>query len=239
MGIHPKETNVNESRTGFLAVFLVMSLSSAIFALGGGWVKTGESKGVTGYARPAPQSILHEMMAVGMVEAPVTDIEALLRDIPAQKDYLYLCSDAELINFPGKTNTVDSYCIYSKMNMPAPVLDRDSIILWDWTTERSTGARFVHGEGIRTNYRLEKNVVRMMFITLDFTLTPKGPDKTEVTYSVLMNPVGTLPESVKGMLTKNLAMKTLLGIRERVRRNREQLARPDLGKPFSGKEQQP
>jgi hypothetical protein len=237
--IHLKEPIVNKSKIGISTVFLMMALSSAILALGGGWTKTGELKGITGYTRPTPQSRLHEMMAVGIVDAPLADIEAVLRNIPTQKDYMYLCMDAELINFPGKTNTTESYCIYSKINMPTPVIDRDSIIRLEWTTDKSTGTRFVHGEGIKTDYRPEKNVVRMTFITLDFTLTPKGPDKTEVTYSVLMDPGGVLPESVVAMLTKNLTVKTLMGIREKVRRNREKSAKPDLVKPVPGKEQQP
>jgi hypothetical protein len=41
------------------------------------------------------------------------------------------------------------------------------------------------------------------------------------------------------MLTKNLAMKTLLGIKDKAKRGRDQSVRPDPAKPAPGKEQQP
>ena len=46
-----------------------------------GWKKIGESDGIVGYTRPTTKSSVDEIKAVGIVDAPVAVIEAVIRDI--------------------------------------------------------------------------------------------------------------------------------------------------------------
>jgi len=60
----------------------------------------------------------------------------------------------------------------------------------------------------------------MPLVIVDYTLAPKGPDKTEVTYEALADPGGNLPAFVVNLLTKNLSIETISSIRKMVKKDK-------------------
>jgi len=70
-------------KVNLIIMFIAGVSLSGVWADDTGWKKIGESKGIVGYTRPTSKSSVEEIKGVGIIEAPVAVIEALLRDTRA------------------------------------------------------------------------------------------------------------------------------------------------------------
>ena len=207
-------------KVNMIIMFIVGVCFSGVWFDDTGWKKIGESKGIVGYTRPTSKSSVEEIKGVGIIEAPVAVVEALLRDTPAGTEYMYKCKEASEVNTPELKNTTDTKYFYNVTSMPYPVSDRDVVGKADWSIDKATGTLYLHAEGIKSDYKMDKKKVRMPLLIADYILVPKGPDKTEVTYIALADPGGNLPSFVVNLLTKNLSIQTIAGMREMVKKDK-------------------
>jgi hypothetical protein len=207
-------------KVNMIAMFIVGVCFSGVWADDTGWKKIGASKGIVGYTRPSPKSSVDEMKGVGIIDAPVSVVEALIRDVPAGTEYLYKCKESSIVNIPEFKSTTDTKYFYNVTSMPYPVSDRDVVAKGSWSIDKSTGTVYLHAEGIKSDYNMDKKRVRMPIVVADYILVPKGPDKTEVTYIALGDPGGNLPSFVVNLLTKNLSIQTITGMREMAKKDK-------------------
>jgi len=185
-----------------------------------GWKKIGESEGIEGYTRPTPKSSIDEIKAVGIVDAPIAVVEAVLRDATMMPDYMFMCKEAEVIQAPDMKSEGDVLYIYNLTDMPFPVSDRDAVVRNVWSVDRSTGILYSYAETVQTSYRQSKNVIRMPLSIVQCTLVPVGENKTKVIYQALGDPGGTLPSFLVNILTRDLGIKTIEGLRRVVKNDR-------------------
>ncbi len=200
---------------------MVACFSVSAAEIGDGWKKVNESEGIVGYTRPAPMTSVDEVMAIGIVKASVPVIEALLRDASAQPEYMFMCCQAYELELPGWETTKDIKFIYNKTDMPWPVNDRYGILKAEQMIDTSTGALRVAVEDISADFdEKDKKAVRMPITIGQCIATPVGENETEVLYQVLADPGGNLPSWLVNMLSKNLGVKTIEGIREMVKKDK-------------------
>lgn len=207
-------------KVGMLVVLGVGFLVTGAWAVEGGWKKIGESHGIVGYNRSTPLSSVDEMKGIGMVDVSVAAIEALIRDAPSQKEYMYKCKEAGIIDVPEFKNTTDAYALYNVTSMPYPVKNRLGLCRVEWSIDKSTGTVYCHTVEIKTSADLDNGNVRMPLIKVDYILTPKGQNKTEVTYQALADPGGNVPAFVVNLMTRNLSIQTIAGIRDMVKKDK-------------------
>lgn len=212
-------------RSNFIGLLLMCSLSPWVCAANDGWKKVGEYEGIVGYSRPTTRSSVDELKGVGIVDAPVAAVEALVRDVSAQTEYMYKCKEASLVDTPEFKNTKDAMYIYNVTSMPFPVSDRDVVARSEYSIDAATGAVHIRYESVDTPYRSDKGKVRMPIMMGETILAPKGPDKTEVTCVVLADPGGNLPAMVVNLFTKNLCIQTIAGMRKMVKKDKYKNAR--------------
>lgn len=184
------------------------------------WKKIGESDGITGYTMIMKESGLQGVKGVGMVDAPVAVIEAILRDVPALTEFILDCKESSFVNDPEFINTVDSFHTYMVNAMPYPVNDRDAVNRTDYTIDRETGTVYVDINGITTDYKRSQNMVRIPMIKAGYVLTPRGFDQTEVVYTTVGDPGGVIPNCIADIFTKNLGIKTIEGLRTMARKDK-------------------
>lgn len=207
-------------RFGALTVFMVVLSIGLSWAAEDGWKKIGESDGIVGYTRPTTKSSVDEIKAVGVVDAPVAVVEAVIRDVSVMPQYMYLCADAFLINTPDMKSAGDIVYFYSLTDMPFPVSDRDAVIRSSWSIDKATGTVNCKAEGIKTKYKQSKDIVRTPLSIIDCTLVPKGANKTQVIYQVLADPGGELPSWLVSMLSRDYGIKTIAGLRKMVTKDK-------------------
>jgi len=212
-------------KVNMIILFIVGICISCISAADTDWKKTGESNGIVGYSRPGPKSDINELKGVGIIDAPVAAVEALIRDTSADTEYMYKCKEASEVNIPGLKNTADTKYFYNVTAMTYPVSDRDVVGKANWSIDKTTGTVYLHAEGIKSDYKLDKNKVRLPSLVADYILVPKGPDKTEITYINIADPGGNLPSFLVNLFSKNLAIQTIEGMREMVKKDKYKNAR--------------
>jgi hypothetical protein len=218
--IHKGGSKVKFFKISMVSLLIVGVFSSGAWAAETGWNKIREAEGIVSYTRPTPKSSVDEMKGVGVVDASVAVIEALIRDVPAQTEYMYKCKEASVVNVPDLKASADSLYVYNVTSMPFPVNDRDAIAKADFTIDKATGTVYVHVENVKSTYKMDSKKVRMPLVDVHYILVPKGPDKTEVTYVALADPGGNLPAFVINLLTKNISFQTLTGIRKMVQKDK-------------------
>jgi hypothetical protein len=202
-------------------ISLLTCLSASAEEIEGGWKKVNESEGIVGYTRPSAETSVDEVMAIGIVKAPVPVIEALLRDASAQPEYMFMCSEAYTLQLPGLQTTDDIKFVYNKTDMPWPVNDRYAVFRANHMIDASTGAIRVAVQNISVDFdEKDENAVRMPITIGQCIATPMGENETEVLYQVLADPGGNLPSWLINMLSKNLGVKTIEGIREMVKKDK-------------------
>jgi len=206
-------------KLGIIGILILGVCCSGVWAADAGWKKVGEKNGIIGYTRPTNKSSVDEMKAVGMVEAPVAVIEAVIRDVSAQPEYMFRCKEAKLADTPEFKNSKDTAFFLNVTGMPYPLSDRDVLVRADYSVDRATGSLYVHMVGQNTIYMSDDKRVRMPIMIADYILAPKGPNRTEMTYVALAEP-GGIPAFAVNLFCKNLPSATIAGIRELVKKDK-------------------
>jgi hypothetical protein len=189
-------------------------------AVNDGWKKVGEEEGIVGYSRSTTKSKVDEIKAIGVVDAPVAVVEAVIRDISSMPEYIFLCKEAFPINTAEMKSDGDVIYFYSLTDLPFPVWDRDAVARSVWTIDQKTGTIYCHTDGVKTSYQSRKGVIRMPYLMVDCTLIPRGAGQTEVIYQVLGDPGGDLPSFVVNMLIKDYGIKSVAGLRKMVKKDK-------------------
>jgi hypothetical protein len=206
------------NKTYLTTLMLIFYLASTCFAES--WKKIGESNGIEKFVRPSKTASVNEVMARGIVKAPISVVESVLRDIHAQTKYSFLCSEAHEANLTGFKNTKDSFYIYNKTDMPFPVSDRDAFARLDFTI--SPSGNEIRGKGTVINTQTNKptGVVRMTRGWNEFLLRQISPDETLLEYTIAPDPAGNLPGALVKILSRNMAASTIKKIRLLVKQDK-------------------
>ncbi len=183
------------------------------------WKKVGEQDGITGFTRPTPKSCCDEVLAFGIIDAPVQAVESIIRDPETYKDFMFMCQDTHPVDIPGMESAGDVKHIRFIMGMPFPVKDRDAIFRIEYTIDKASNTLYYHIENLATDHLASDKMVRAPLVSLDYRLRPLGPARTEFTYLGLADPGGKLPAALVNTLTKNIGTKTIANLREILAQN--------------------
>ena len=185
-------------------------------AYGQEWKVVSRTNGIVGYTRPSGFP-LDEVRAVGTVSAPLPVLEALLRDIPAEKRFGYRCSEAYRIDITEFKTTPDTFPIYYRMQLPYPIQDRDTIWSVRFSHNPAMGILKAELQTLDTDYAKHPGIVRMRRGYATFTLKAIDPGRTEIVYTAQCDPEGSLPAFLVNMILKDFAPTTVAKIRDVVK----------------------
>jgi len=193
------------------------------------WEKITESDGIIVYARTTSKSSVYEIRAMGIVNAPVAVLEAVIRDDDAKIEYGERGTEAFRVDIPALESSKDTYYIYIKIGMPWPFYDRDGVARVRYMIDQATGALLVQVQNISTDFKREDHfVLRVPIAEAKWILTPLGENKTEMVYQILVDPGGYIPAFLVNMYSKDMAIKTIEDIRKFVRTDRYKNAKSVL-----------
>jgi hypothetical protein len=210
-----------------IGVWVVSSASAAEEAEASSeWEKITEINGIVGYSRPTSRSGVYEIKAIGIMDASIAVIEAVLRDDPARTQYSERCIEAFRVDIPGLESSKDTYYIYHRLGMPWPFYDRDGVAKAILRIDEETGALLWQAHTIATDFREDDwCVLRVPIVDAKWILTPLGENKTRAHYQILADPGGYLPTFLVNMMSEDLAVKTIAGIREMVKKDKYKKAK--------------
>lgn len=180
------------------------------------WRIVSRSAGIVGYTRPSAFP-LDEVRAVGVVEASLPALEALLRDVPAETRFGYRCREAYRLAVPGLSPTPDCFPFYYRMHLPYPVRDRDALARVNFTYDKDNAVLTARIQVLDLDYSPRPGAIRMRRGDASFVLKALAADRTEVTYTAQCDPEGGLPDFLVNMFLKDFAPTTLAKIRDVVK----------------------
>lgn len=190
-------------RALLLAASLMVMFFSPALAQESTWQKVKESDGITVYMRKVEGSSIYEAKSVGMINAPLASIEAVLRDVHAMEDYAINCREAVIIDLPGYEKSKDIVYGYVRMDMPWPVMDRDTVAQIKFSVDPQTGTLYAVGNALKSDYKRSPEVIRTPVNTLKYTLIPRDSQHTEATIEAMIDPGGSIPPSVVNFFSRH------------------------------------
>lgn len=179
----------------------------------GDWKHLTTKEGIEVSEREVPDRALPMFRAVGMIEANLYEVLAVIGDVENHTRWMSNCVDARLLLRESETV---SYT-YNRTDAPWPVSDRDVVVRAETIfVERG---REVHQRFKSVTSDLMgpvKGVVRMRHLEGHYKLEAAGPDQTRVEYQVDADPGGRLPSWLVRRTSREMPFYTLLNLRRQV-----------------------
>jgi hypothetical protein len=194
-----------------LGTLLLLAPSAA----SGDWKPIITHDGIEVSELEAPERSMPVFRGVGVIDASLADIVAVLGKIENHARWMSSCVEARLLRREGE---LVSYA-YNRTDAPWPVADRDVVVRAETTVvvpgqEVHSVFRSVPDDGVPE----ARGVVRMPHLAGHWKLRALGAGRTRVEYQVDADPGGRLPKWLVRQASRNLPLETLQGLRKEVAR---------------------
>lgn len=173
------------------------------------WRLEKDSDGISVWTRAVEGSKHRAVRARMVVDTPIMELVALVRDTDACPDWAEFCAASHVHE---SVSDVEAY-IYTLNDMPWPVTDRDALSHVLWTVDASTGA--VRMDAVATDGRLapKKGAVRLTDASTYWTFTPTE-DGVLVETAAHVDPAGPVPAWITNRLLVDAPMRTMQRLRD-------------------------
>ncbi len=175
-----------------------------------GWRQLADVEGIVVSEHPSAHSDTPIFRGVGVVEAPLLEILAVVTDADRHHEWVFSCSASRMIEQTSRTTGL----VYNRTATPWPVPDRDVVLtsqieLID--AEQEILVRFSAVEHPGTPP--QDGVIRMPYLEGHYHLRAEGPRRTVVEYQVDSDPGGRLPAWLARQGTRDMPLETLRALR--------------------------
>jgi len=200
------------------AVTLLVAIFAASTAVAApGWKRVLSEEGITVTSREVPGRGFPTFRGVGVVQANIFDVLAVLSDIKRHTEWMDRCAEARLLR---KINERE-YIVYTRTDVPWPISDRDSVNRSKVDVDLARREVNVRFWAVRSGLvGPVSGVVRMDRLRGHYKLTALDMTRTKVDYQVDADPGGLLPRWLARLATRRLPLQTIRKLRGQVRRTR-------------------
>ncbi len=213
-----------------LAALALLVVATTAFAQKNDWKLKKEVDDLKVYFRKGETSGIKEVKVQFEVQASLRTIVATLKDVPAFTDWVYSCTEAELIKRVSDTESI----YYSRIAFPFPMSDRDFIAKSRLTQNPNTKEIFVTVTGDYDYLPQKKDVVRMPKLIIKWHIQPVSAHKAIVNYHLVSNPGGSIPEWAVNMAIDKGPTYSMKNFREMLKKPKYQQAQLAYIQEWSG-----
>lgn len=164
------------------------------------------------YIRNSETSLIKEIKVHYVANASLSTIVAALKDVSVFPDWIYNCAEARVLKRISDTETI----YYSRIAFPFPMSDRDFIGHSKVWQHSDTKEIFVNVKGDYNFLPLQKGLVRLPKLIINWHIKPIDAHKALVEYHLVSDPGGSIPDWAvnmaidKGPINSIKNFKTLL-----------------------------
>lgn len=173
------------------------------------WQLAKDQEGIKVWLSEVAGSKYKAYRGVALIDASVERLRALQEDVSGACAWIHECESQKLLRHEG-----DNAWTYTRFKTPWPVTPRDSI-LQVTTSQQPDGTLRRVLKGVPGYVPEEKGFVRVASVEGYWQLTPKGANRTEVTYQVHTDPGGSVPSWLSNKFVVDAPFNTLKALRER------------------------
>jgi hypothetical protein len=177
----------------------------------GGWELVMDKNGIKAYSRKVENSGIFEFRAVMVAEAPAEVVAEVLRDVPADTQWLPYCNEAVILEKKDDNN----FTTYFSFDLPWPVTDRDLIM------ETTTAYDFDHARAVSNLYRAEAasrppkdSHLRVPAMTGQFVFEFVTRQRTGIVHTYRIDLGGSIPEWMANYSSQYNIYNTFMNMKE-------------------------
>ena len=199
----------------------ILMLSGAALALAAAtargedadWRLEKDRDGIQLYTRAVPGWAIREIRGVTRVPARLSALVAVIHDVPNARELSDLVETAEVTQRDSEAR----YRVYSTIDMPWPVGDRDIVTQREITQDPATLAVTITDTAQAGVPRVE-GLVRIEKSRQQWTLQPLADGAVAVDVHLLSDPAGPIPASLINAMSVSTPLQMLGKLREMAQR---------------------
>jgi hypothetical protein len=165
----------------------------------GTWKLSTDKDGIKIYTSEVSNSKVKAVKVECEVDANMTQLVALLMDVNKSAEWIYHTKLCRLI----KQVSPSELYYYSEVSLPWPAQNRDFVAHLTVTQNPVTKIVFIDGPAVPGMIPVKKGLVRIANSTGKWILTPVGPDKVKIEYTLHVEPGGSIPAWIVNMFATN------------------------------------
>ena len=198
-----------KKHTTLLAVMLFLGTPAAHTA--STWERHYTKDGITVSSRPVHLSDFREFMGIGIINAPLEVVIAVLQDVKAMPGWLPDCKGAKIIRRDDKNSAVSQVII----DFPIPLNDRYIIVHSRGSIDPKKPIVHIAMKNLNEKGGEEvKGLVRMPLYRGTYQLEYLSRRKTRVTYRMHLHPGGSVVAWMAHITMKKNPYRFLMKLRE-------------------------
>jgi len=178
-----------------------------------GWNLLRDEQGIRIYSRPVPGSSIDEYMGVTIIKAPVETVQKVLGDISSHVIWRYNCIESRIIRKKDDSDMI----IYTITKTPWPLSYRDVVLNVTRRILPDKNTVIINMKALTQNLvPMSKKYVRIRKLEGKWVLERKGAGRTLITYTNMLDPAGSIPESMANRASSEMPFNTLRGLHRMV-----------------------
>ncbi len=190
----------------FLVSFLIVFIAN--FNSADEWLLKKDSNGIKVYIKNDESAKIKEFKAITIIETNIENVNKLIGETEKASKWMSNVTETKVIK---KVSNNEQY-VYSVIDMPWPVDDRDIII--NSKTIRSGGNIKIEMNGVPNYAPKKEGFIRMPISNGSWTLIKESDNKTKVIYQFLADPGGNIPAWVINMFLVDGPYETLINMKK-------------------------
>lgn len=205
-------------RIFLFSVFIMLGISQMVSAAEYPWELKKDEDGIQAFVRKVEGSSILEYKGVVTVDASLEDAVSFFEDDTRTTEWFHNCTEFRVL----KAESPDQKILYSVIEMPWPVSDRDVVFRRIRTKDAVTGVVRYENSALPEDYPEQKGKVRMPYLKGSWSFVPHPGGGTEITYQEHSEVGGHIPDWLVNKLAVNIPFNSLAHFRELL------LTKPDV-----------
>ncbi|HEU0224722.1 MAG TPA: START domain-containing protein [Steroidobacteraceae bacterium] len=179
----------------------------------GAWEGVTEKDGIVVSQRMVEGRPFPQLRAQGEVRGTPNEILAVLLDVPAYREWVPDCAEATILRRTGARRRL----IYTRTDMPWPVLDREAVIDQEVYFVRASRLVKVEFRAVPApEVPQAVDTIRTEFAEGSYTIEALDAGRSRVTYLIHADPGGAVPGWLVQLQIRRNPLETLMGLRRRL-----------------------
>lgn len=177
----------------FIAVIFVLGSVSAFAQIQ--WQLRTQKDGIKVYSSDVPSSKIKAIKVIGDFYATPEQLAAVVMDVNTATDWVYHLKSSTLI----KKVSANEIYYYAEVSLPWPAANRDFVAHLTANQNPHSKVVTIDGPAVQGYVPVKKGLVRIDNSIGKWIITPIGPNKVRVEYSIHVDPGGSLPSWLVNM----------------------------------------
>jgi hypothetical protein len=174
----------------------------------GTWALKTDKNGIQVYTKSVTGSSTDAVKSVCVFNSSLSGMVSLVQDIAAYKKWIFHCATAKNL----KTISGSELIYYQETSVPWPASNRDFIGDLKISQNPQTGVITATVENMPDYIPQKSGIVRLKKFSETVIITPKGKNKSELSYEMLMDVGGNIPGWMVNMALTDGPYESLLAM---------------------------